>query len=83
VSEEFARLRAMVSQPETWNLNARDVNALRGVLGAYEALSRRVADLDGALSGLVELVEMDDEFNDVGTDAWVALHVAREALRKP
>jgi hypothetical protein len=60
VSDEFARLRAMVSQPETWNLNARDVNALRDVLSACDARGRRVRSLEFAVKHVLDALEEEE-----------------------
>jgi len=51
---------------------------------AAEAWNRRVpdADLVAALEGAIELTELLDEFNKVGTDSWVWHQQAREALRR-
>ena len=57
----------------------KQINSLAAVLPMYEAFKKLEGILDEALGLLrvgIELTEMDDEFNEAGTDSWVWLHQA-------
>jgi hypothetical protein len=79
--EAASAIRTLAAERDDWKRTAyAETDRAEAAEALALSLETRLAAMGEALKGLIELVEMDDEFNSPGTDAYTALHVARAIL---
>ncbi len=94
-NEHLSRLEMMAGGSPKWDLSPNDIEALRyaldrirdlgGLTAERDKYHAQAQDVEIALRRIVELVELDPEARDVGSDLWAALKHAEQAMspRKP